>query len=341
MFWLTPALFQQTSADLNQEWSGAQRGAVQSIVFSKNGKFFASTSPSGVSLWDAKSGAQVRSYPIVSGDYISPLVAFMPNGKSIASIEWGERTYFMVVRDVKSGVTQAKTKLALRPFSWLNSLSISPDGKRCLITGGTLYHFEVMEFDSATGAMTHNPVTFDDARSFVQHGFYLPDGKSFGADVDGEIRTWNADSGSLIRAITQAGVWMHHQLVLSSDGKSVGSLWETGPRSGDLPPIPSAYGKIEDSRLARVATAWDLGTGQRIGREGQFGATTPSNAQSLAFDEKKMIVAEPEHVVLWDLEAGKTLACLDKTVLSVAFAPDGRLVTGDREGKIQMWRVRP
>ena len=99
-------------------------GSIRSVVFSRDGKIFATTSGDNtVVLWDAVSGKRLA--PQMTG-HLAPVVtaAFSPDGKLLAT---GSDDHSVILWDVES--KQPTGRLTGHTDS-VRALAFSPDGKR-------------------------------------------------------------------------------------------------------------------------------------------------------------------------------------------------------------------
>lgn len=112
------------------------KGEVKSIVFSPDGKMFASASYDGIRLWNTANFSEAGVIPGV-GENKPPALAFAPDGKSLIA---GSEDGVVRVFDVPSKELSAK----FDGYIYVDALVLSPDGKTlafCRRSGIELWDF--------------------------------------------------------------------------------------------------------------------------------------------------------------------------------------------------------
>ena len=103
-------------------------GTLVAAVYSPDGKHIATAGSLGVFLWDAETGALLRTFRGHT-DWVRS-VAFSPDGKRVLTGS----------DDSTAKLWDAETGQEIRTFrghtGWLSSVAFSPDGKRVLMAGG-------------------------------------------------------------------------------------------------------------------------------------------------------------------------------------------------------------
>jgi WD40 repeat protein len=142
---------------------------------------------------------------------------------------------------------------------------------------------------------------------------------------DGRLIWWDSDSHSRIRAVAAHSKWVR-RVAATPDGKLVAS--------------------VADDMVCRV---WDVSTGHLINELRGHVELTPAHFSSMLFavaisaDGKQIATGDKVgHIVIWDLQSGRSLTTLEAPQLytwdpvqrrhsiggirSLAFSPDGRLL---------------
>jgi WD40 repeat protein len=169
--------------------------------------------------------------------------------------------------------------------------------------------------------------------------------------------------------LSRHGVGMHPlfsedvaALAVSSDGRllaaasqrGVVSLWELGGKGAPWS-LPQRHEEVRglafspDSRTLAVNHGREVRLWQ-VGERGRSQLTRTLSGHSrcvhcLAFHPREQTLASAgqDHVVLWDLDSGRSRPLIGhmSTVDSLAFSPDGRtLASGGADGKVHLWQVR-
>ena len=200
---------------------------VSSVAFSPYGKTIASGGEgfdSTIRLWDVNTGTRLRT---ITDTSVPSSVVFSPDGKTIAS---GSGDGSIHLWDVNTG-----TQLLHIPearFLSVSSVVFSPDGKT--IASGSFY---IHLWDAGTGTHLrrlrngnrHVYYTID-PRITTYGVAFSPDGKMIaGGNFDGNIRLWDANTGSLLHTFKGGLEWVY-SVAFSPDGKTLAS----GSRSGTL-----------------------------------------------------------------------------------------------------------
>ena len=203
-------------------------GWVWSVAFSPDGSTIASGSRDNrVRLWDAKTGAHIRTFTGHTWDVYS--VAFSPDGSTIASgsstIASGSLYGTMRLWDVETG---ALIRTLTGHTDSVGSVAFSPDGST--IASGSRDD-TVRLWDVETGALIR---TFTGHTDSVGSVAFSPDGSTIASgSLYGTMRLWDVETGALIRTFTgRAGDV--YSVAFSPDGSTIASgsrddtvrLWE-------------------------------------------------------------------------------------------------------------------
>ncbi len=312
--------------------------------------------------------------------HIGPItsVAFTPDGRLLATAAMHERgghaPNLVKLFNPETGELLRTLNSALNEHSSddvVSAMVFSPDGGKLAVSGGILYHGNVVLFDVKTGKVlwSHQDIadTTDVGIAFSPDGRWLA---STGVARNGNgsrriqrVNLWDVATGKLVRTLDG-----HDRILMavafSPDGKTLASassngavdLWDlqTGEvrqrlRSPDHDPRASGFVNVIFSRDGkRLAVShsdgalrlWNPENGT-LERELPLGKRRP---RTIAFSPDGELLAngnwEEESISLWSVRTGKELAVIPKehgggTVS--AFSPDGKmLATGSRQGAVRL-----
>jgi WD40 repeat protein/tRNA A-37 threonylcarbamoyl transferase component Bud32 len=340
---------------------GHQHGAV-SVAFSPDGRRlvsgggeFADVKKGEVILWDAVTGEPVWTIPLGVHAGPVPSVCFSPDGKQIATADWGQTIRLW---DAETG-DRTRT---LDKFSG-DAVVYSPDGKRLASTSslGRAAHL----WDAATGDEVGSLRLGRMPRAVA----FSPDGQRLAiAGADQTVRLWDVATRHLqqvIRGHTDT-IW---SVAFSSDGKRLATgsqdltakVWNAGvPQGARLlgqhgAGVVSGLALSPDRRLLASASSsegsvivWDLQTGRQLD-------SVPGSCAAFDPGGERLAVGYRDEVWVRDLAARKVLLRLkghSQRILAVAYSGDGRYVasaagtvsqlpvaTPDKEkaGELRIW----
>jgi WD40 repeat protein len=203
---------------------------------------------------------------------------------------------------------------------------------------------------------------------------FAPDGRAIAsASMDGTIKLWDTETGSLKRNLHGEGT-MTDALAFSPDGRTLAAgnaggtveLWD--PQSGRPRRVltqfqfqghVSAIAFSPDGKILAVGTERDRGPGQLLLLETSTGKLTrrwsahSNGVTSVAFSPVGDRIASTgsydEKARVWDVRTGtlrQTLGKQVREVESVAYSPDGRWIVGGvnlpdaRYGEVVFWDAR-
>lgn len=287
------------------------RGWIRAVAFSADGKMLASGGFDGsAKLWDVASGNLLRTLSGHSG-FIST-VAFSPDGKTLAtSASDGQvRLWDAASGAQRSGFTWTPApNLNTNAPLWATGLAFAGDGATLAVGSED---GSIVLVDATTGANRHTLLGHTDI--VVSRGLvFAPDGKMLAsAGFDGTVRLWDAASGTQTAELRGHGMRVL-ALAFSPDGKF---LVSTSDRGGQL-------------------LLWDIAE-QTAARSLQIGQGLVT---SLAFSADSKVLGSVGYngtarLNLLDQDRFQVLFGSAASINSLAFLPDGRLVSISDQGRV-------
>jgi WD40 repeat protein len=284
-------------------------GPILAVVASPDGETVATSGGEGtVRLWDPATGKQRLS--LQPGEAITSL-AFAPDGKSLAG--GGQRLYLW---ESTAGKLLWKNEEALPKNASITnlifSLAFAPDGKTLAWKDewGTTIHLA----DAATGATART----SESKSRNTTRFAISsDGKTLATGDEVFVRTFEVATGKPLATFKQghtSSVWC---VACSKDGK-----------------IASGGGD-------RTARLWDASRGEELFKlehaDGVVCVAFSPDGKTLATSTCKQ---KDGTIYLWDRSTGKERGKIvghTDTVRSLAFLPNGKLVSGGIDATVLIW----
>lgn len=255
-----------------------------------------------IKLWDLE-GKRLAKTLGVHKD-MARAALFMPDGKRVLTAgDDGE----IVLRSIEDGAV-------LHVFSagengGANKLALSPDGKRAVSGHDT---GTVIVWDIDAGKVLHVLSGHSWSISSVA---ISPDGtKAVSGSIDGLLNLWDIDEGRLIRT------WQGHERgTYGAAFTADGSKLVTG--SGDY-----------------TIKLWDVASGEQLRQFNGHSGTV--YALVLSEDGKRILSCSLDGTArIWDMETGREVMQFvgRASLYSVAFAPDGSVLTGGKDRAIRTW----
>jgi len=300
-------------------------GVVQAVSLSPDHRVLAVAAADGtLRLWDvARPGHPVAmGAPLLPANRLEPVyaVAFSPDGSLLAA---AGATGTVTLWEMRTAGRPARLGSPLTgPASTVYSLAFSAHGS--LLAAGSNDHTVRLwnVADPAHPRAVGSPLTGPSAA--VQSVAFSPDGAVLAeGSADKTVRLWNvADAAhpvALGRPLTGPALQVN-AVAFSPDGRTL------------------AAGS-QDKKV----WLWNVSTPARPVRKGTLtGATDWVNAIAFSPDGRSLAAGSSDaRVLVWNLATGALTATLSQPqpVTSLAWDGDGRLVSGDADGKVRTWAL--
>ncbi len=299
------------SGKLRHVLKGDAKDNVISLTFAADGKALLVGTTEAVQAWDPDTGKPVRRFATaknwprsMSGSQDGKLLALPTN--DAGSIALLDPSTGNELRRCSGGHANGVTLVAL-----------SPDGKTLASTGfGDSY---ICLWDTATGKALHSRPGHQAA---VQYLAVSPDGKRLlTGSGDRTARLWDLTTNKEIRSFS-FGIHAAGAVAFAPDGKVLAC--GGGAASSD-----------------NVVKLFDADSGMELRTLGKKLLAV----KSLAFspDGKRLAAAAAmDKILVWDAANGAEQPPLvhpGQSAVTVAFRPDGKLVSGHFDGTMRLWNV--
>ena len=237
--------------------------------------------------------------------------------------------------------------------SYVNYLTISPDGKRLLSSNADN---KIKLWDFSTGKEIR---TLIEASIPINYFAITPDWRAIvTGGADNTIDVWDFATGKKIRTLKGHSSYLNY-VVMTPDGKKLASasadntikIWDfsTGKELLTLKGHSSYVNylvvtpdgkKLASASADNTIKIWDFSTGKELlTLSGHSGSV---NTLALRTDGKKLVSASADGIIkIWDFSTGKELLTLTghaSAVKPLAITPDGKkLVSASADGIIKIW----
>ncbi|HRU75724.1 MAG TPA: PQQ-binding-like beta-propeller repeat protein [Methanothrix sp.] len=342
-----------TTSENNIVWlwdARTGRGLVRTrsncIVFSPDGKRFATADGSIARLWDAETGNELAQ--IIHGNHVISII-FSPEGNEFATASSDQVRIF----DADAG----RELTRMEPDSSIvNGIALNPNGNRLALANGNQAVIWDVENEKETVWMKHD--------NKVISVLFSPDGRRLATVSDDHAATlWDSKTGDKLARTNlndkislaafsydgmKLAVISHNTIIVMDveNSKELARIEHSGPLkciafSPDNTKLTAGGGSsIKDDFAAKV---WDTETGKEL-----FNMIHRDSIEDVAFspDGKKIATASIDRsVMLWDIRVGESIASkeINITVNDISFSPDGTIFAatsgnlGEDRGKVSLW----
>jgi WD40 repeat protein len=312
-------------------------GEVGGVAIAPDGRTVASSCPADntLRLWEAATGRLLRTLPVE--ELQARTLAFSPDGKQVfagtspALIRWDVATGREVTRyPLSEGGKEDRYHLL--------AMHLTADGRKLIALSQNLGVKErargLHAWDVATGKRQPTRLLAADD-TWIAYSSFSSDGRLI-ALPGGSVR--DAATGQELLRLPTDGKQMDRPVAISQDG----ALLATGVwRPFNRPPVMG-------SEMVAVQV-WELATLQPVRRL----ETGPAAHLALTPDGRRLIVAGPEALQLWDLASGRVVASRpapgrfrgsygESFASALGLAADGRTVaTGHADTTVVLWDLAP
>lgn len=278
--------------------------------------------PGDARVWDASTGRPLT--PLLRHAGGVNCAAFSPDGRRVVT---GSADKTARVWDATSG---APLTPPLQHEASVYFAAFSPDGARVVTASGEFKPAEARVWDAATGKPVTPPLVHD---LIVTFAAFSPDGRHLvTASADQTARVWDATTGQPATAplrhdasVTSAAFSPDGRRIVTASGDfgkaGEGRVWDAATGQPLSPPLRHA--SVVHAAAFSPDGRWVVTAGGGVGMPGKSPATGEAR--------------------VWDAASGRPITPLlrhDRSIASVAFAPDGRrLVTASSDGTARVWDV--
>lgn len=303
-----------------------------SIAYSTDGKTLASTSGTGITLWDIETRTQKMTLmKEQKGTTSIAALAFSPDNRTIASGDWNgnvslwDSTIGEYNRTLK-GLTDE-----------VRAVAFSSDGK--LLASANDHTIRI--WDTKTGVQIH---TLEEERGGASSVAFSPDNLTLASGgFNGVVRFWDVVTGEQKMMIPDSGngfsiAYSPDGVLIATTGSPV-KLWHA--KTGEEILKLDYMSKIMNEQRQLARREIDILQFRVRNIEMMM-----NRADNVAFSPDRNLLAVSHGdgpINLWDIETQtiiKSFTGHKWTVKSIAFAPDGKtFASGSIDGSILIWEV--
>ncbi|MCB9420064.1 MAG: helix-turn-helix domain-containing protein [Ardenticatenaceae bacterium] len=242
------------------------------------------------------------------------------------------------------------------PIETIGAMTLSPKGNYLAVSSysGQIHTWHIKDGTplwTVSGVQREWTMSFNTDETILASGGY-----------NGEICLWDASTGKLIKKVTGNRVWIY-ALAFQPDGERLATggfygsvrVWNTQDMSlqyvldGHSSSVHAIAFSADGSKLVTSSRdgsirIWDLTNGACL-HTLQHGE--PDSDIHIALQPNGNLLVscseEDSFIKLWDVETGKSLACVDSHSLgsiSIAFDSQGKILArGNNQGLIELWKI--
>ena len=344
-------LWDVRTGEIREEFDGHNPYLVSSVAFSPDGNTLASLSPqdSNICLWDIDTGLSRHTFSEFTAGGIG-MILFSPDGRTLASQEenvirlWDVATN--TVRHTLTGIGQRV------------SFAFSPDSQT-IVCEVWLDESSIYLWDVDTGEIQRDiPVADNETAGSVA---FSPNGQTLAGAIasksgsKGSIRLWDVRTGR-VKSESAVEILTGNE-VFSPDMRTLANgLWDgrihlydvrTGKIRHTLTGHQDSVDHLAFSPDSKILASsgsdttirlWDGRTGRHL--HTLIGHRSLSNP--VAFHPNSQTLASGlSPVYLWDVKTGRHRKTLKVPggISGLAFSPDGQILAGASQGKVQFWEA--
>ncbi len=313
-----------------------RHGAAQAMAFSPDGTVLATGGENSVSLWEVRSGREIRRLPQIKGRAFR--VAFSPDGRLLAA---GGDYQTVHLWETATGKEIYRVRGHRASVA---ALAFSPDGKM-LASASTDGVAKL--WDVGARALRH---TLNEPNDVFAWAAFFPDGKTLltYCQFHGRFRSWDVASGRLLDR--RLAIGRARPVALTPDGKSLLVVsagvtqrrdLTTGKRTGTYQGVYPALapdGKSLTTLHEGHVRLWDLASGKEVRR---FPVGRDTACAAVFAPDGKTLALTGQAVHFWDVSTGKQIFPFGDdpgAIAQLALTADGKTaVTVCDGGAVFLW----
>jgi WD40 repeat protein len=340
-------------------------GNAEQLAFSPDGKILAGATRSGVLLWDAATGKELRRLPVPVGLRLPEhSLDFSPDGATLAvgaADDPDLEKACLTLWDVASGEKLHTFSVPAAPhiqrsFGALAlSVRFAPDGKRLAVAGGAATNIHVLEIPAGRIC-----AKVGEKPGSLRGPFFSPDGKALAIGAASGVRFYDASTGKLLRVfevnkdrkdrmtsclayspdgeVLAAASGEHIVFLNPATGEELGRM-QSKHWANDLAFAPDGRTLVSCGQDGWLCV-WDV-AGRKVRRLLNGGTDHPS-CMALSPDGKTAALGSQwQRLRLWNLVTGEELFTQfgdnDGPVNGLAFMPDGKTLFTGYPRKLVAW----